>query len=371
MSSASRQIPEEIIAMILGYILYVAPENPRGVGKPRSGRAMIAPLARVSPIWRAEVERLLYDHIALFGPFNIVRCFITIAYGRRGEETMIGMSFITHAVLGVGRYVKCLHIALQDYDSSRGLFPFQAAAGSGYDGGRLLVGFARLVRDALFSMRQLTSYNLAIGRYSSNRLTGRATPEDQLTRPFLPLNAPFKLQGFSCVGLSLNALLVGFLRDQNAITRLDAPSLTSRYRLGPPVLPGLRAICGTAGLLRRVVPGRPVDSVRCTSPVVDAPFIDLVERLRESSCPLREFILPSVLLTAARDYLPVLANNLPSLESLVVSDHIPTSLSGAGNMVSMLVKFRRCIALSYVSFRTLTKCTKRKDFCTRSASSRT
>jgi len=338
MAPVSRQIPEEIIAMILAYILYTTPENPRGIGRYKSGRATIAPMARVSPMWRAEVERLLYDHIALFGPLSIVRCFRTIAYGRRGEETKIAnRPPLLRLVSGVGRYVKCLHIALQDYDTTparyRAPHSFQAMAGPG-DDGRLLMGFARLVHDALFSMRHLTSYNLAIGRYSSSRITARVILENQFAHPFLPLEAPFKLQSFSCVGLSLNTLLVGFLRDQKAITKFDAPGLTSQYRLGPPVLPGLRTICGTAGLLRRVVPGRPVDSVRCTSAVADVSFLALVERLRESSCPLKEFILPSVFLTAARDYLPVLANNIPSLESLVVSDHIPTSLSGTENMVS-------------------------------------
>jgi hypothetical protein len=85
MAPVSRLIPEEIIAMILAYVMRAVPENPRGVGRSKSGRAVIAPFARVSPIWRAEVERLLYDHLALFGPLNIVRCFKTIAYGRRGE----------------------------------------------------------------------------------------------------------------------------------------------------------------------------------------------------------------------------------------------------------------------------------------------
>lgn len=252
---------------------------------------------------------------------------------------------------GVGKYVKCLHIALQDYDTSssrtRGSHTFYAVTGSGDDGRLLLMGFARLVRDALFSMKQLTSYNLSIAQLP--RPIARIIHENKFATPFLPLDAPFKLQSFSCMGLSLNAPLVQFLRDQNAITKLDAPGLSSRYRLGPPVLPGLRTICGTAGLLRRVVPGRPVDSVRCTSPVANVSFFDLVGRLQQSSCPLKEFIFPSVFLTAARDYLPILANNFPSLESLVMSDRTPTFLSGTENMVSVLVKPYRVQSLIYFS----------------------
>jgi hypothetical protein len=373
MSLVSRQIPEEIIAMVLAYVMHAAPENPRGVVRSRSGRAMIAPLARVSLIWRGEVERLLYDHIVLSGPLNVIRCFKTIAYGRRGEKIMVVSVLFANAVSGVGRYVKCLHITLQDYDTSspgyRGLHSFQAVAGSG-DDGRLLMGFVRLFREALFAMKQLTSYNLALGRYSSPHPITGIILDNKFAPPFLPLDAPFRLQSFSCVGLSLNAPLVRFLRDQNAITKFDAPGLSSRYRLGPPVLPGLRTICGTAGLLQRVVPGRPVDSVRCTSPVANVSFFALVQRLRLSSCPLKEFILPSMFLTAAREHLPVLANNLPSLESLVMSDHIPTFSSGIENMVSVFVKLGSR-AVSHVSLlRTRTKCTKRKHFCMRSASSR-
>lgn len=197
-------------------------------------------------------------------------------------------------------------------------------AGAG-DDGRLLMAFARLVRDTFMSMKQLTSYHLIIEPFAFNRGNFRRTAlENKFARPFLPLDTPFKLQDFYCSGLPMNAPLVRFLRDQKSIIQLDAPELHTKYRLGSPVLPSLQMVCGTDSLLRRIVPGRPIHSVRCTKSVPDGEFLALLQRLRESTTPLKQLVMPLIFLSAARALLPILADTIPSLERLVMSDHAPS-----------------------------------------------
>lgn len=187
------------------------------------------------------------------------------------------------------------------------------------------MAFARTVHAALFSMKQLSFYKIHIGNYDSSRYgSNHSIFENKFARPFLPVNAPFKLHSFYCSGLALNALLVRFLRNQKSILEFEAPGIATNYMLRAPVLPNLQSLTGPDSLLRHIVPGRPVASVRCTNPAADHAFLALVERLKNSTIPLKHFVVPSIRLTGARDLLPIVADNIPSLESLVMSDHTPS-----------------------------------------------
>lgn len=87
----SRPIPEEIISMILAYLMDSPAKQTHDPTKTTSKRVAIVQYACVSSIWRAEVERLLYEELSLSSPLEIVLCFRIIAYGRRGM-TLIELS---------------------------------------------------------------------------------------------------------------------------------------------------------------------------------------------------------------------------------------------------------------------------------------
>lgn len=72
--------------MILTYVFHSLPDKPPyGFLKGSHGPSSIVQFARVSPVWRAEVERLLYGQLHLVGPKSVILCFRTIASGRRGN----------------------------------------------------------------------------------------------------------------------------------------------------------------------------------------------------------------------------------------------------------------------------------------------
>lgn len=82
--------------MILSYVMASAALEPRVQKKdkriinghhPGPGTHIVV-FARVNAVWRGEVERLLYDHILLWRPRQIIACFKTIAYSRRGVQDM-------------------------------------------------------------------------------------------------------------------------------------------------------------------------------------------------------------------------------------------------------------------------------------------
>lgn len=286
---------------------------------------------------------------------------------------------MTNCAIGVGRYVKALVICLPDFDTSypyrnvprpplAGFLTAGARSRSG-DDGRLLFAFARVVHDALMTMKQLSKYSLSIGvpRPFVHRRQGGASEirENKYLEPFIPCkDAPFRLQSFLLRGPCMSAPLVRFLRSQNTITELDAPSLSSKYRLKTPaVLPNLRRIHGPAALLRRNVPDRPIESVQCSASIPDSSFFELVDRIQRSSVPIKNFSIPTVYVTSARDYLPILAQKLPHLESLRLSDFAPfaTTTDTVCIIQPILSQLQK---LTFYSLRIPTSYTKMTAFCT-------
>lgn len=352
-----RAVPEEIIAMILAYVAAPDPylDSEGVLISPMKDH--VVPLACVSSVFRAEVERILYSHIRLNTPKAVVKCFLSITKNGRGMSfanliLMISDQLTSASLAGTGKYVKSLRVAL-DYDSTT---PSRARRGRAirnpvshygfYDDGRALGAFFKLVRAALISMKQLKNYHLTIGHsgrsFIRNSTQGQRElpPENAFAHPWLPIGAPFKLLSFTCSGIALNLPLMRFLRDQPSIIFFDAASLQTKFRLGPRLLPNLRYLSGASPVVRRAVGGRPVEAVNLSTPTHSTPELAaIVSRLKHSSRPIRQIVLPSIRGFNPGPNLAILANNLPDLEHLVLSDPgNGNSLFGGGRSVVRIVE---------------------------------
>src|SRR5258708_2071438 len=284
-------IPEELIGIILRFVI----ARPNGA----QDLSAIVPCAQVSSSFRSEVERLLYVSIVLTRPDQAVKCFQTIVKRRDA----------------VARFVRILSIELREYHTAfpprsagaRSLFLLGRPSPGGGDDGRLLPGFAALVRNALHCMKNLQQYQLRIGRASA--------AQNKYSEPFLPHTVPFNLRAFHCTFMDASPALFRFLKSQPSIEEFSAPDMLPPHPPGSAVLPCVKSVAGTLELLKRLVPNRPVSAVQCTGPLDSENLLQLLPKLALSTVPITTLVIPVKARTAC-DILPSIARTLPNVEFL-------------------------------------------------------
>ncbi|KAG8963625.1 hypothetical protein FRC03_002772 [Tulasnella sp. 419] len=311
LSMRQSSLPVELIGRIIQLYDSIPDRNPKV--------EPLRDLALVSPIFRAETERILYSELVLTRLPRVVKCFKTIL-----------------ARPHLARHVRSLSISLY-LDSSAPfdlwhIFGLQmhSEATENYRRrtGIVLDGFAKLVHRALMSLVNLKDYTLSLG--------GKGGRDEYTYSPcWLPKHAPFELRRFT-VDLNASTLIVDFLANQPSITDLLAPHFThDRFPLPLPppnsrtalankslVLPRLNGVVAPPQVVASLVPKRPVWKVcmkdRGFQPR-HAGLVDSIPALRSSSTPVKFFDTRVSSMTSAIDtIMGPLAIGAPDLQGLTL-----------------------------------------------------
>ncbi|KAL5633941.1 hypothetical protein ACGC1H_005960 [Rhizoctonia solani] len=136
----------------------------------------------------------------------------------------------------------------------------------------------------------------------------------------------FQLRHLAWETVDCHPILHTFLERQSTIQSLALTSLLSIPGLQPIHVPNLRSFCGRASLAAQMVPGRPVESVVIRGDPIYPELLDAIQKMGQSSTPVRELELYSTGLnlgtsrewSTPRGFLLELTTALPCLEHLEV-----------------------------------------------------
>lgn len=161
-------------------------------------------------------------------------------------------------------------------------------------------------------IKNLQKYHVGIGDSTSI--------ENHFARPFLtpvPGGEGFKLKSFHFDG-DISLSLTRFIKSQPSITHFIASNCFPPHKFGDALLPNVSSISGSAELVYRSVPGRPVSSVVCADHLDHERVMEILASLSESTVPIQTLKLPLLNARTASDVLPLISHLLPSITSLSI-----------------------------------------------------